>query len=69
MLGYNTSLKVVEELFRIETYISFGKNAGEIQSVFDLFSFWIILPKGTCTCNKCKNKHLVINTTLEISLQ
>ena len=51
MLDYNTSMKVAEESFRIEIYVSFGANAEGLYSDYDLFSFWIILPKGKC--NKC----------------
>ena len=52
MLDYNTSMKVAEESFRIEIYVSYGVFAEGLYSDSDLFSFWIILPKGKY--NKCK---------------
>ena len=48
MLGYDTSMKVVEESFRIKTYFSFGIEIEEVHPEFDVISFWIILPKGMC---------------------
>ena len=47
MLGYNTSMKVVEESLYVE---SVGINIYMHYStdLFDLYSFWIILPKGKC---------------------
>ena len=47
MLGYNTSMKVVEESLYVESvgikiYFDYSGYS------FDLYSFWIILPKGKC---------------------
>ena len=42
MLGHNTSMKVVEESFRLELRYLYES----VQSAIDLFSFWIVLPIG-----------------------
>ena len=47
MLGYNTSMKVVEESLYVES-VAIGFMYGNSTDPFDLYSFWIILPKGKC---------------------
>ena len=47
MLHYNTSMKVAEESFSIGSYVYMYYDGGD-QAVFDIFSFWIMLPKGKC---------------------
>ena len=52
MLGYNTSMKVVEESLYVESVVT--DIYGNSTPPFDLYSFWIIIPKGKCdkyTCN------------------
>ena len=41
MLGYNTSMKVVEERFQLEL-----SHYGYTQFELDLFTFWVIVPNG-----------------------